>query len=893
MFIGLIIPFLILWVSLVTINIENEKRLIIDNTLSELRINDESKAVLVQNYVSKVIENLKVVRDADEVSTYIHNKTELNKEEMKGLFYRIMVNKEDYYQLRYIDAKGDESIRIENKGSIRIFTDQELENQKDSDYFIEGMTLTQDEIYMSPLDLNIEDGVIEEPYVPVIRFVTPVINNEGDREGIIVINYAADYLIQLMSDNTEYNEFMSSQFYLLTSTGDYIVHDNPDNNFSYVLGSLQENRYSNDYSEIWDVMMNDGFIGDYHVDHTVISYYDLLSRSKDLEYNTEQQWIAVHVLDSSNMSGPVAVLKEIGAVYNLFIGVLILLVIYMIAIAIDQLHAKDIELDITQKIAGSTSDSVIITDAKTNITYVNEAYEEATGYTKDEVIGKRPSAFQSGKHNKEFYRGMWQSIGDNGYWEGTLWDKKKDGLLYAKRLKIVAVRDKRSKTPHHYVGIFSDLSTSKRKTDSFEALNYHDGRMVVPNEEIMIELLNQSVQNENFSFMVVYIAIENFNQLSNLFEDQINLTEVFTNLIQQEIQEDDFIAQTGRNLFALVIGMHNITVEPKEYTRNLHKNLSRVFEVDDRDVFFKTRIGVSFWPNETDDIKKLLLHSMIALEWTSHRNESEIAYYEDYMINELNQENEIESYLRKAITNDEFFMVYQPQIDIQTGDVVGMEALLRWKNKDLGFVSPALFIPIAEKNHLMIEIGDWILNRVCGDLKVMNENCYLAEKHLRCAINLSPMQMEELGFIDKLLSIIDEHQLSYTQLEMEITENLILNDKKNNIRLLEDMRQKGMTVAIDDFGTGYSSLSYLNLLPIDKIKIDRSFIKNYPENDNGKLARILINMSQTLGLKVLMEGAETEEQVEFLKDEGCHFIQGYYYSKPLEKDAFIQFINRH
>lgn len=262
------------------------------------------------------------------------------------------------------------------------------------------------------------------------------------------------------------------------------------------------------------------------------------------------------------------------------------------------------------------------------------------------------------------------------------------------------------------------------------------------------------------------------------------------------------------------------------------------------------------------------------------------------MTQKLNQDNTIEGYLRQAIEAEELYLVYQPQIEIRTGELIGMEALLRWHNEVLGEVSPAVFIPIAEKSNLIVEIGNWVIKHVCMDLKKINDIYPNIQKMLRCAINISVMQMEESGFLENLVNTLAFYQIEMTQIEAEITESILLADYHKHIETLSKVRNLGIKIAIDDFGTGYSSLSYLNELPVDKIKIDRSFIKNYPITDDGTLIEILVDMSKKLNKTVLTEGVETIEQVSYLTKIGCHYIQGYYYSKPLLLNDFITYAEK-
>ena len=257
-----------------------------------------------------------------------------------------------------------------------------------------------------------------------------------------------------------------------------------------------------------------------------------------------------------------------------------------------------------------------------------------------------------------------------------------------------------------------------------------------------------------------------------------------------------------------------------------------------------------------------------------------------------NKKRKILFHLKKAIKNNELSLVYQPQVDINSGKTIGMEALLRWKSKELGNISPSVFIPIAEKNDLIIEIGNWITNQVCKDLETMNENYPKEIKNLRYSINFSPIQIADANFYENLLSIISNYKIEYNQLELEITEGVLLSDLQKNKEIFQQLKQLGITTALDDFGSGYSSFPYLRILPIDRIKVDRSFIKDYPQNDDGTLMEILVHISKKLNKKILIEGAETQIQIQFLKSIGSDYVQGYYYSKPLLKDQFIKFIQK-
>ncbi len=887
----IVLPVLIIWCGIVIYNLSVEKNYVIKNLITENLMRDESTAQYIKNYMMEIEENMKLVRDSNELNDYVNNPTEKTKQAVSEMFFRVMNNKPDYDQMRYIDNKGNEIIRVNNGKDVWFTAQNELQNKGDRDYFTGTMMLSAGDFYISPFDLNMENGEIEVPYKPTIRFSTPIINSEEEKVGMLIINYLAYSFVDILSEKYQYEKIEDSKYYVLNKNGEFILHHQEEMNFSFMFDENASLCMSDEDEIIWEILQGNDH-GSEVTDNRLITYYDVLQPVKQINTTYDEKWILVREMNLTPLFSMSSIMNQIFLTNNVFVFLLIIIFTFIIAMIVETLKRKDNQLEITRKIAETTNDAVIITQKDTTIIYINEAYENATGYSSSEVIGKKPSEFKSGKHDDSFYKKMWQSISEEGYWEGMLWDKKKDGLLYPKKLKIIAVEDKNGGT-QSYIGIFSDLSTNKRKSDCFDSLKYSDGNFTLPNEEMMLELLDKTIQNKQFSFMVLYITIENYNQLISMFRDkELKTSELFIDLIKPLIHEEDFVAQTGRNLFSVIVDMQHIHMDPEMYVFKVHKELTKVMQIEGQNMFFKIRIGVSYWPNDADDVKKLLLNSIIALEWSALRRSSEIAFFSEKMIEQLNQENEIEGYLRQALEKEEFFIVYQPQVDSETNRMIGMEALLRWKNPKLGFVSPAVFIPIAEKNRLIIDIGNWVIKRVCEDIQYLNKTYNELMSGLRCAINLSPIQMEESGFLDKLNGTLNAFDVGRHQFEMEITEGLLLNNETRNISILEKMRNSGITIAIDDFGTGYSSMSYLNTMPIDKIKVDRTFIKNYPEYDDGKLAKILIEMAKSLELEVLTEGAETKEQVDYLKNIGCSIVQGYYYSKPLELEAFIAYLKK-
>ncbi|WKY48930.1 EAL domain-containing protein [Eubacteriaceae bacterium ES3] len=878
-FLIIFFPILIIGLGIIIGNLSREKAYTIEAISSETLLKAENTSILIEKYMTEIIENLSVIRDANEMNNYANNLTDSDFKELNAMFGRVMNNKPDYDKIRFIDENGFELISVVRNGSGN--ENISLLDQSDSEYFKASKELKKNQIYISSIDqvTAVDDG----SKLDVLRFAVPIYNQINQFKGILIIDYNASFLRDLIiNQNGTINE-LPDQFIILTGSGEAIFNSEANQTDRSELEQI---------SEIQTQIAN-STSGMIENSKELITYYDVLNTFKQVYPDYQDNWLLLHIVDTSELLSVNAFLSEAAKPKNIISLFVTLALCLGMGFALEKIRQKDNQLKITMKIAASSNDAVIITDEKTVITYVNQAYETATGYTMSEVLGKKPSAYKSGKHSPQFYQAMWSQINATGHWEGMLWDRKKDGLLYPKKLHIIAVRGRDKGKAHHYIGIFTDLSSNKRKSDIFQALQFNEGQLVLPNENMMMELLEQSITGDNLNIMVMNIAIENYNQLISSFEGtNFNSSDVFISLIRPLIHDDDFVAQTGRNLFVVMVNLNNLGIRSERFAQKLYNEITRVMNVSGRDLFFKIRIGISYWPEDTNDLKKLLLNSMIALDWSQKNLDSEIVFFKEEMTHKLNQDNTIEGYLRKAIELNEFYLVYQPQIEIRTGDLIGMEALLRWNCEAMGEISPAVFIPIAEKSNLIVEIGNWVIENVCKDLVKINETCPNIKTTLRCAINISAIQMEENGFLTHLLSILNENHIDHSQIEVEITESILLRNHNKHVETLNKIRDLGIKISIDDFGTGYSSLSYLNALPVDKIKIDRSFIKNYPETDDGTLIEILVDMSKKLNKTVLTEGAETIDQVNYLEKIGCHFVQGYYYSKPLCLTDFIEYAEK-
>ncbi|MGO1469484.1 MAG: sensor domain-containing protein [Tissierella sp.] len=548
------------------------------------------------------------------------------------------------------------------------------------------------------------------------------------------------------------------------------------------------------------------------------------------------------------------------------------------------------QLNLTESIASNTNDAVVITNKDTEITYVNNAYEKITGYKKAEVLGLKVSNFKSGKHKEEFYKDMWQNINKKGYWTGELWDKRKDGILYPKKLSIFKIKDKFRKDNLKYVGIFTDLTEIKKEQEYSDKLKDYNMDTNLPNENLLVKLINNNINKNKESFYIMNFSIENYNSILLKFKSDHVFINFLINRIKKIVSEDDFIAQTNGTKFVIFLSSIKSKKDMNDFLNDFLHQTNQSFYIENKEIFYEIKAGIVNFPKDGKSPDELIINSYMALDKAIDTKSINYVYYDEYLKKNLQKETEINLLLRRAIENNELYVYYQPQIDSNTGNIVGAEALLRWNNEKYGMISPAIFIPIAERTGQIIEIGYFIIERVFKD--------YVALKHklneeFRFSINISPLQFNDKELIPKLKYYINKYKVDATKIEIEITENLLMEDIITINKKLKELEELGMTIAIDDFGTGFSSLSYIKNLNVDKLKIDRAFIKDYPEKDDGEMADIIANIAHKLNLNVIAEGAETKAQVNYLKTIGCNLVQGYYYSKPLERNEFEDYMSNY
>ncbi|WP_197408167.1 MULTISPECIES: EAL domain-containing protein [unclassified Guyparkeria] len=539
----------------------------------------------------------------------------------------------------------------------------------------------------------------------------------------------------------------------------------------------------------------------------------------------------------------------------------------------------------------NTREGVIITDRDEVIVEVNPAFTSLTGYTAEEAIGRTPAFLQSGQHDRHFFRRMWSTLRLEGYWQGEIWNRRKNGETFPEILSISAVTDTDGSISH-YVGLFVDISRQKENESKLEYLSNHDPLTGLPNRDQLVSRVEQLITTTHHheqGLALLMVDLDRFkdvnDSLGHAAGDQL-LIKVADRLMTS-FPEVDAIARLGGDEFALVLAGLDDDAEAGRVAERVVHALGAPWELPNgQQVRVMASVGISLYPRFADTAHGLLQQADTALYRAKEEGRATFRYFSDEMTNAARDRISLELELRQAIDEDQLRLVFQPQINLADGTLQGAEVLVRWQHPTDGLISPDRFIPVAETTGLIWPLGQWVLEQTC---RIGRR--WLDEGHDfgRLAINLSAHQLRQ-GEVDRLVEdVLADTGMPASRLELELTESAIVRREAETRQLLSRLRDMGVHVALDDFGTGYSSLGQLRQFAIDVLKIDKRFVDLIEEpHDRGQIARVIIDLGHTLGLKVLAEGVENAAQRDFLIEHHCDVFQGYFASHPLPADEFAQ-----
>ena len=547
-----------------------------------------------------------------------------------------------------------------------------------------------------------------------------------------------------------------------------------------------------------------------------------------------------------------------------------------------------------------THSGIVITDENRRILRVNPALEEMTGYSAEEMIGDYPSMLKSGRQDSNFYRKMWQQINENGTWQGELWNKRKNGSLYAELLTITAVKDETGKVTH-YVGTSHDSTERKFAEDRIEQLAYYDDLTNLANRRLLLDRLNHEIavgRRHNTYGAVLYLDLDRFKNLNDALGHPVGdeLLRQVARRLSDLVRAEDTVCRLGGDEFVIMLPaasteMSKASLEAGNVADKVRSSLAEAFDLHGYQYFLNTSIGIVVFPEDDEGADDILKHADSALYRAKEEGRNTTRFYKPAMQEDADARLQLEKDLRNALQNDELVLYYQPQVSID-GHVTGAEALLRWQHPRRGMVSPAEFIPLAEETGLILDIGHRVLQQAGIQLARWQDNGISLDSRT-VAVNVSPRQFHQVGFVEEIISMMKASGLDARCLELEITESLLMERMGDVVTKLSSLREHGVRIAIDDFGTGYSSLGYLKSLPLDKLKIDQSFVQDINvDNNDAAIVDTIIAMSRHLGLDVIAEGVETKVQLDFLHSKGCKVFQGYYFSRAVSADEMLEIMKK-
>ncbi len=545
-------------------------------------------------------------------------------------------------------------------------------------------------------------------------------------------------------------------------------------------------------------------------------------------------------------------------------------------------------LDVAEKVLECTMEGVVVTDRRGCIEWVNHAFGRISGYDRAEVLGKTPAILKSGLQPPEFYGEMWNRIRCDGTWEGEIWNRRKNGEVYPEWLCIRGLPDRAGQL-HRYVGVFSDLSKHKRAEETIRTLTYYDAVTHLPNRYLFMDRLAQSLeraQRTQRRVALVMVGLARFSAVNETLGHQMGDTLLLAvaERLGAALRGHDTVARLRGDTFCCLLTDLAQDHDAHLVISRLLDSLGPSFEIGGHELFVTAAIGISVYPLDGADPNVLVQKAETAMNRSKECSDNPYEFYTPEMHANSVARLRLETDLRKALARGELVVHYQPKIETGTGHLVGAEALLRWHHRELGMVAPTEFIPVAEETGLILPIGTWVLNAVCAEISRWQAD---GTKVVPIAVNLSAHQFRQPDLVDRVIEIITSHGIDPALIELELTESAVMHNPEQGISTLMALHDHGIGLAIDDFGTGYSSLSYLKRFPLDRLKIDRSFVHDIDANStSAEIVSAIIAMAHSLNLAVVAEGVETQAQLTELHRLGCDHIQGFYYSKAIPAPAF-------
>ncbi|MDE2440323.1 MAG: EAL domain-containing protein [Betaproteobacteria bacterium] len=552
-------------------------------------------------------------------------------------------------------------------------------------------------------------------------------------------------------------------------------------------------------------------------------------------------------------------------------------------------HQAAARIALQRLIVDHASEAMMVTDRAQRILSINAAFTAITGYEPEDVLGKTPTRLSADHHGLSVHRNIWDFVAENACWEGEIWDRRKDGTIYPKQMRITAICEDGIQISH-YVAVFSDISESKAQAQRLEYLAHHDPLTNLPNRLALDAHLQ----------MVINSAVPGIDRMALLIIDLDNFKTVNDSLGHQS--GDRLLGELARRMGGQIAGNQRLfrlggdefvifieQLPSEEAVIELSNRLIRVIgepsEIDGHSLHMTPSIGISLYPEDGRDALALIRNADTAMYYAKASGRANYKFFAEPMNVAATKRLHLESELWRALADNQLVLHYQPQIDLLSGKVVGVEALVRWRHPTRGLIGPAEFIPVAEECGLILPLGHWVLLTACRQVKGwLDQGIDMGEM----AVNISAHQFRQAEFAQSVRAILAETGLPASRLELEITESTIMHGVDEAIETMTELRGMGLRLAIDDFGTGYSSLAYLRRFPLDRLKIDRSFLADVDtDSDAASLLTSIVLLGRSLGLQLVAEGVENVAQAEFLRTLECERVQGFHFYQPVSAEEVV------
>jgi diguanylate cyclase (GGDEF)-like protein/PAS domain S-box-containing protein len=559
------------------------------------------------------------------------------------------------------------------------------------------------------------------------------------------------------------------------------------------------------------------------------------------------------------------------------------------------------QIKLSEKVFEHNLTCLMVTDANNRILNVNPVFTEVTGFSAEEVIGQTPSMFKSGRHNKDFYRAMWDGLLRTNRWEGEIWNLRKNGEIFPEWLSMTVIRDQKNQV-QNYVAAFADITVRKENEQRIKQLAYFDSLTGLANRTLFYDRLDQAIlqaQRNNAKVALLFIDLDRFKEINDSLGHDAGdaLLKNVARRITKCLRKTDTLARLGGDEFVVILrelqddDSHESALVCQKVAENILARVAEAHEYKGHTFYGGASIGIILYPDNADNVSDLIQRADTAMYEAKNAGRNTYRFFSHAMADAINKRISLEHELRHALDKSELFLAYQPLIDMTDQAIIGAEVLLRWENAIYGSISPLEFIPLAEHTGLIHKIGLWVIEQACKQLLAWDKTQMAGLQYV--AVNVSIYQIIREKFVAQAEAACQQNGIAQNRLELEITEGGLVQYPDNIVNILQRLRDAGFQLAIDDFGTDYSSLSRLKIFAVDLLKIDRSFVRDMTvDPDDAAIAKAIIEMAEALGLTTLAEGVETLEQFDLLKKMGCQRCQGYYFGKPMPAEQFEEYVTQ-